>query len=120
MNVGNTAVTIDNEFWVDLYVDPSRTPTANDIWEMVSTEGVVWGVTAGALPLDPGESMVLTLGDAYYVAGLSVYSGVPDPGTPIFVQVDSAHAGITYGAVLETHEIEGDVYNNIEVVVYQP
>ncbi|MCB0035273.1 MAG: hypothetical protein KDE51_14675, partial [Anaerolineales bacterium] len=119
-NQGTAAVAQTNAFWVDLYVDPSRTPTPNDIWEFLSEEGVVWGVEASALPLAPGESLLLTLNDDYYVDALSNYSGVPPSDTPIFVQVDSAHAGTTYGAVLETHEIDNTAYNNIYVVVYNP
>ena len=119
-NVGNTAVTAAHPFWVDLYIDPVRTPTANDTWPIVSTRGAVWGVSASALPLAPGETLKLTTGDAYYHENLSNFDGTLAANTPIFVQVDSAHTGTTYGAVLEMHEITNGLYNNIEVVVYLP
>lgn len=107
-------------FWGVLYFDPVRMSTVTDTWLMIANEGAVWGVATSALPLVPGQSVILTLNDGYYVEGLSNYSGLPAANTPIFVQVDSAHAGTTYGAVLESHEIVGGVYNNIEVVVYKP
>ena len=119
-NVGNTAVTSNQQFWVDLYIDPIRTPTANDTWPIVSTRGAVWGVNASALPFAPGETLKLTTGDAYYHENLSNFDGTLAANTPIFVQVDSAHTGTTYGAVLETHEITGTPYNNIEVIVIRP
>jgi len=43
---------------------------------------------------------------------LSSYEAIP-AGTPIYVQVDAANANMTYGAVLEMHEIMGVAYNNI-------
>ena len=119
-NVGNTAVTRNQQFWVDLYIDPIRTPTANDTWPIVSTRGAVWGVNASALPLAPGKTLKLTTGDAYYHENLSNFDGILPPDTPVFLQVDSAHTGTTYGAVLETHEILGNPYNNIEVIVIRP
>jgi hypothetical protein len=80
----------------------------------------VWGIPSSALPLGPGESLELRVGDEFYDSTLSNYSGLPAANTPIFVQVDSAHADTTYGAVLEIHELEGGGYNNIDVIVVQP
>ncbi len=34
-------------------------------------------------------------------------------GTAVYAQVDSAHAASSTGAVLESHERRGEVYNNI-------
>ncbi|MEM7334260.1 MAG: hypothetical protein AAF490_19395 [Chloroflexota bacterium] len=34
-------------------------------------------------------------------------------GTAVYAQFDSAAIGTTYGAVLESHEVNGEVYNNV-------
>ena len=111
-NQGNGPVT--DEFWVDFYVDPEPVPTAvNQIWHEVASAGLVWEVTAAALPLEPGEVLTLTWGDEY---SRPPYSHLPGPipaGTPVYAQVDSYNAATTYGAVLEDHEILGEDYNNI-------
>ncbi|MCP4423988.1 MAG: DUF11 domain-containing protein [Chloroflexi bacterium] len=119
---GNAQVVIENqgvtavidEFWVDVYINPIPPPTiVNQTWEQLADEGLVWGVTAGALPLAPGESLTLTINGAYYRADLSEFSGTILPGTAVYAQVDSAHTNTAYGAVMETHEMNGDPYNNI-------
>ena len=111
-NQGNAAVV--DEFWVDLYVNPNPVPTGvNQIWnDGRCTQGIVWGVTSSALPLKPGGTITLTYGDAYYQPTLSNWGTIP-VGTPIYAQADSANKNTTYGAVLETHEILGETYNNI-------
>ncbi len=112
VNQGNAPVT--GEFWVDVYIDPRPVPTAvNQIWPDYASQGLVWGVTADALPLAPGETLTLTIGDAYYSAGDSSFSGSLAEGTPVYAQVDSANLNTTYGGVLEDHEILGGSYNNI-------
>jgi hypothetical protein len=108
-------VRVLDEFWVDCYIDPYTVPTAvNQNWPMVGDHGVVWGVTADALPaLAPGGTITLTMGDAHY---WPEYSSFPDslaPGTPVHAQADSTDHATTYGAVLESHEIDGGPYNNI-------
>jgi len=75
----------------------------NQIWPDLADEGLVWGVTAAALPLAPGDVLTLTVGDGYYV--------------PEYSQADSASTDTTYGAVLENHEITGGAYNNISSTV---
>jgi len=111
-NVGNGAVT--DEFWVDLYVNPQTAPTSvNQTWEMVGNQGFVWGITASALPLNPGESLTLTLSSSYAMPSLSNIKWPLLPGVPIDVQVDSAKTGFPEGAVPELHEIRGEPYNNI-------
>jgi hypothetical protein len=111
-NQGNAAVV--DEFWVDLYVNPNPVPTGvNQIWnDGRCTQGIVWGVTSSALPLKPSGTITLTYGDAYYQPTLSNWGTIP-VGTPIYAQADSANKNTTYGAVLETHEILGETYNNI-------
>ena len=111
-NIGPAPVV--NDFWVDLYVNPQPAPIGvNQVWnDGRSTQGVVWGITAPALPFQPGEVLTLTLSSPYYWRELShlVYIA---PNTSIYAQVDSADMATTYGAVLETHEINGGPYNNI-------
>jgi len=111
-NQGNAAVV--DEFWVDLYVNPNPAPTGvNQIWnDGRCTQGILWGVTSSALPLKPGGTITLTYGDAYYQPALSNWGTIP-VGTQIYAQADSANTNTTYGAVLETHEILGETYNNI-------
>lgn len=111
-NQGNAAVTDD--FWVDVYFNPSPPPTAvNQTIETMNIDGLVWGITSSALPLHTGESLTLNLASPYYDGGRSRFSGVIPSGTLIYAQVDSANAATSYGAVLETHEAAGGVYNNV-------
>jgi len=118
-NQGDAAVLPEDEFWVDLYINPGIIPTGvNQIWNDLCDEGLVWGVTADGLPLAPGDTMTLTIGDAYYRPDHSNFSGTFPAGVPIYVQVDSANAETTYGAVLENHEIAGGLYNNVSGPVY--
>jgi hypothetical protein len=77
----------------------------------------VWGITGGALPLAPGASITLKLGDAYYRADKSALGVSLPAGARVYAQVDSANAGTTYGGVLETHESDGGAYNNIAASV---
>jgi uncharacterized repeat protein (TIGR01451 family) len=113
-NQGETPVT--NAFWVDLYVDPHPVPAGvNQTWnDGRCAQGMVWGVAGGAaLPLDPGESVALHYGDAYYWDTYSHISWPLSGDAQIYVQVDSANTDTTYGAVLENHEMTGGAYNNI-------
>ena len=113
-NQGDRPVQQSDAFWVDLYVDPDPAPTGvNQTWESLSAEGAVWGIPRSALPLPPGGEIALAIGDGYYWPSISNFSGSLPAGTPVYVQVDSAHAETTYGAVLERHEMAGGTYNNI-------
>ena len=113
-NQGNGPVSDD--FWVDVYVNPNPIPTAvNQIWPDLADEGLVWGVTTD---MQPGDVMTLTVGDAYYVPAYSQVAWPLDAGTPVYAQVDSASAGSTYGAVLESHEVLGTAYNNVAGPAY--
>ena len=113
-NQGTAAIPAENGFWVDMYIDPSMPPTKpNEIWNFLANEGLVWGVDGDVLPMEPGEVITLTLGDALYWPDLSKFSGSLPPGTPVYVQVDSANTNTTYGGVLESHEASGGAYNNV-------
>jgi len=80
---------------------------------MLGDQGLVWNVDASALPLEAGSIITLTIGDAYYQADLSVFSGSLPEGTPIYAQVDSLNTNTTYGSVFELDEVEGQIYYNI-------
>ncbi len=118
-NQGDIPIPADTPFWVDLYVNPNPAPTGvNQLWsDGRSTHGIVWGITTPALPLEPGETINLTLGDAYNWPSLSNFSGTLPAGTVLYGQVDSANTNTNYGGVLEKHEIEGTAYNNISAFV---
>lgn len=111
-NIGSAPVV--DEFWVDLYVDPHPAPTgANQVWnDGRSTQGVAWGITAPALPMQPGDVLTLTLNSPYYWAAFSHLVDIA-PDTPVYAQVDSANTNTSHGGVLETHEIIEGPYNNI-------
>jgi hypothetical protein len=70
--------------------------------------------------LVPGGVLTLTLTDGYYQPDYSNVSWPLPAGVPVYVQVDSADALTTYGAVRENHEIFGGPYNNILGPAYVP
>jgi uncharacterized repeat protein (TIGR01451 family) len=97
-NQGNVAVS--DEFWVDVYFDPSQAPSLNHPWNTIPSHGATWGVTA---PIPAGGSLVLTTGGDYYV---SEYSSTPPlpVGADVYALVDSVDYSTTYGAVQESNE----------------
>ncbi|MCP4416790.1 MAG: tandem-95 repeat protein, partial [Chloroflexi bacterium] len=104
-------------FWVDFYIAPNPVPTQeDDLWQDVSSEGIVWGVD---IVIESGTSLTLTYSTAsgapnlYYSAVNSSYGGSLPAETAVYAQVDSAHQNTNYGGVLETHEILGEIYNNV-------
>jgi subtilisin-like proprotein convertase family protein len=108
------SVPVNDDFWVDVYIDPDPIPTAvNQTWNGLADMGLVWGVTA---PLAPGEAITLTIGDPYYWKEYSVFSETLSVGTWIYAQADSANADTDYGAILELHEMVDGPYNNISSV----
>jgi PKD repeat protein len=111
-NVGDAPVT--SAFWVDLYVDPNPAPNqVNQIWGDLAEQGGVWGVTAQALPLAPGQSLTLQVGDGFYDRSRSRLPDQLPAGSALYAQVDSYNLESGFGAVLERHEAEGGSYNNI-------
>jgi hypothetical protein len=111
-NVGAAPAT--EEFWVDAYVAPHTPPTAvNQTWDLLGSEGMVWGVTAAALPLAPGAQLTLAVGDAFYAPAYSLVTLPLAGGRSLYAQVDSYGEAGDYGAVLEAHELDGQPYNNI-------
>lgn len=113
-NQGNLTIPARDEFWVDFYVDPDPPPTAvNQTWDQLCEQGLVWGVTAPALPLPPGGEVTLRMGDQYFWPEHSYVEWPLVVGTPVYVQADSANVWTNYGAVYEDHEILGGPYNNV-------
>lgn len=113
-NQGEAPVPPNDEFRVDVYIDPDPPPSGiGQTWDALCDEGMAWGVTSDLLPLEPGGVITLTTGDAHYWADLSRFSESLSEGTLIFAQVDSANAHTAYGAILEGHELAGKTYNNI-------
>ena len=109
-----TAV-VNDAFWVDVYINPDSAPTGvNQTWVTNGGEGLVWGVTVS---LNPGETITLTVGGAYYLPNMSYFGGTIPAGSTVYAQVDSFNSSTTYGAVLENHEVSGGVYNNIASTV---
>ena len=112
-NAGTAAVT--DAFWVDLYIDPNPPPRGvNDVWsDGRSVRGAVWGIDQGALPIQPGAQLTLTLSSPFYRPELSSLGGIAN-GVPFAVQVDAASTlDPVNGAVRETHELAHGPYNNI-------
>ncbi|MEO7911224.1 MAG: Ig-like domain-containing protein [Roseiflexaceae bacterium] len=111
-NIGQLAAT--ESFWVDAYINPTSAPVrANQLWNAVGSRGATWVVLGSALPLEPGETLTLTVGDSYYRANLSNPGGAIAAGSSLYAQVDSFNANSNNGAVLETHERDAGTYNNI-------
>jgi len=112
-NVGNAPVT--GPFWVDLYVDCDEgrmPPGPNEIWPDLGCQyGVAWLVddyhTPGALPLEPGETMVL---DSSRYPTEQVWSYWPGYLTAspavhvLYAKADAFNGDVPYSAVLEIDE----------------
>jgi len=120
-NQGDKAVLADtvNEFWVDVYIAPGTPPSqSGQEWWDLATQGLAWGVTASAFPLDPGEELILTMSSPYYRPDNSTITGTIPAGTQVWAQVDSVNqivdgVEVTYGAVMEKHEYNALPYNNV-------
>ncbi|NTU84780.1 MAG: hypothetical protein HGA45_36355 [Chloroflexales bacterium] len=111
-NQGSTDVT--DPFWVEGYIAPSSSPDAvNQLWQTLGGRGIAWAITGSDLPLAPGDSLTLTLGDRSYRANYSRIGGMITAGTSLYVQVDSWNDATTYGAVLETHEQNTATHSSI-------
>jgi hypothetical protein len=96
-NQGNAAVTDD--FWVDVYFNPTETPALNQPWQNIAPAGATWGVTAD---IPAGDSLTLTVGDAYYA---TQYSSSSFPtGAQVYGYVDSVSYASSTGAVYESNE----------------
>ncbi len=89
-----------NDYWVDVYFNPSVTPSLNVAWQDIAPAGAVWGVTQDLLP---GESLTLTIGDEFYNDGFSSDS-FPSTAS-VYGFVDSIDLSTSYGAEQESDEV---------------
>lgn len=118
-NQGPGPVLSGHDFWVDVYINPKSPPTqVNETWKLLGDWGLVWGVVAPAVPLQPGDTVTLSINDPYFWPAYSNFPAPLPPGTAVYAQVDSANTTTTYGGVLENHEAVGGTYNNIFGPVY--
>jgi len=113
-NVGDAAT--EAGFWVDLYLNPTQVPTANQPWyDMCGLEpchGIVWGVSD---PLAPGESIIRTSSAPSYEADYTRWPGWLASGTTdVYVVVDSWNCDSETGQCVAGGAIEeSDEVNNL-------
>jgi subtilisin-like proprotein convertase family protein len=111
------------EFWVDLYVDPTRAPVVNEQWSTLcepawpnaNCYGGAWHVTQ---ELAAGETLTLTsqslVGDAAYSHWTGTFAQAGE--RRIYVLVDSYSAtGNAQGAVREEDEINNGANMTVTV-----
>jgi hypothetical protein len=92
-------------FWVDLYLNPSRTPVLNLIWSQVCSlrpcYGIAWQVTQ---PLAPGAELTLTSTVGSFAPGYTNWRDRLAAGTTdLYVQADSWNPGKIVGASGDTN-----------------
>jgi hypothetical protein len=97
-NQGN--VPVADDFWVDVYFNPTETPGVNKPWDTIASHGAVWGVTAS---IPAGGSLTLTTGGDHYFPEYSSTPPLP-VGADVYALVDSINHSTTYGNVLESNE----------------
>ena len=97
-NRGSVAVT--QPFWVDVYFNPSQTPSVNQPWDTIASHGVVWGVST---PIPAGGVLTLVSGGDYYFPEQSSPTPLPVDAT-VYALVDSVDFNTSYGAVRESDE----------------
>ncbi len=104
LTVTNTGLVATNaSFWVDLYINPARTPTRNEFWQencgLFPCQGVTWGVTQ---TLQPGESVVLRSTPESYDPIHTIWSGSFRAGTTdLYAFLDVWNPDTDFGAVNE-------------------
>ena len=104
-NSGTNPVTDD--FWVDLYVNPSTTPTVNVVWNDIAPYGKAWFVhddipAGGTLVIDTTQPDDLDNPDAVYSNWPGWFVSVGEQ--VLYVQVDSY--GLATGLVVEDDETD--------------
>lgn len=98
VNAGHTAA---QRFWVDAYLDPTTSLDIGLPWPHSSLYGVAWLVGK----LEPGESLSLAVGDAYYQGEHSQWPMVYPVGEHnLWACVDTWGHPQPYGAVDESNE----------------
>jgi len=105
VTVTNQGSAAAEEFWADLYINPSSPPTAaNQVWNtrcgLTPCFGIAWVVTGG---LAPGQS--ITLSSSSLPPGYSVWPGYFAAGTTdLYAYADSYNPGVAAGAAAESNE----------------
>jgi len=111
----NGSAATDDGFWVDLYIDPTTSPTGiNQTWATNGGEGLAWGIP---FSIAAGESYTLTLDSPLYDASESNFSGTIAAGAAIYAQVDAVGPN-AYGSIFESNEdnnITGPLTAPVEV-----
>ncbi|HEU5100955.1 MAG TPA: hypothetical protein VFU22_18145, partial [Roseiflexaceae bacterium] len=87
-------------FWIDLYLNPARTPAFNLIWSQICSlnpcYGIAWQI---AQPLAPGAELMLTSATGSYAPSYTNWRERLAAGTTdLYVQADSWNPGKTVGA----------------------
>lgn len=112
--VNNGSMPTTYPFWTDVYINPDPAPAGpNDIWaDGRSRYGAVWHID---VPLRPGESLTLRVGDPNYRPTLSRVPAWLAEGALVYAQVDSANTETPFGGVHEIHEVIGAAlpYDNV-------
>jgi hypothetical protein len=107
VTITNNGSTRAEPFWVDLYINPSKPPTAaNSTWNMVCGMtpcfGIAWSVPGG---LEPNTSITLSSAPGQFAAPYSSWPGYfARDTTDLYVYVDSWNPGVASGAVPESNE----------------
>jgi hypothetical protein len=112
--INNGPAPVTSDFWVDLYLDPSRVPTVGDLWNDLGSQGKAWIVRNPMIP--PGITMTLDTRDPDDPSDpLRPYSNWPDQlpsgGHALYAQADSYWR--PSGMVIETDET-----NNVAMQTY--
>ena len=106
-NRGNQAT--HNDFWVDVYFNPSRKPRINEPWPVLAAHGIAFGVTDS---IPAGGTLVVSTTGKYFVANESSPPPWPE-GVPVWAYVDSVNFATTWGAVRESDETN-NVFGPVE------
>ena len=103
--IKNQGSALTTPFWVDLYLNPSRTPALNLIWSQLCSlkpcYGIAWQVTQ---PLAPGAEITLTSTVGSFATGYTNWHDRLAAGTTdLYVQADSWNPGKIVGASGDTN-----------------
>ncbi|RLC89622.1 MAG: hypothetical protein DRI37_03490 [Chloroflexi bacterium] len=103
VHIANVGSDPASGFWVDLYLDPTSPPEVNQPWtQLCYPHGAAWYVDT----LQPGESLILTVGGPFYQSEQSRWpaDAYPSGDHDIWAYVDSWGDPYPWGGVQELHE----------------
>jgi len=117
VTITNQGIAEAEPFWVDFYINPSQTPTANNIWNELCTLdpcfGIAWGV---AKRLAPGESITLRSDDGSFSAPHSLWPGWLPSGTHTLALYVDSYSQNPSGAMEESNKDNNLVVQTIPTV----